>query len=64
MLLFQIKHGQSPEIASDIFAQTTQRYNFRQIRDFRIRFVKSFCHGSQSISHLGPKIWDIVPAKI
>ena len=62
--MFQIKHGQSPEIVSDIFAQTTQRYNFRQIRDFRIRSVKSFYHGSQGISHLGPKIWDIVPAKI
>ena len=27
--MFQIKHGQSPEIVSDIFAQTTQYYNFR-----------------------------------
>ena len=62
--MFQIKHGQSPEIVSDIFAQTTQRYNFRQNRDLRIRFVKLFYHGSESISYLGPKIWEIVPAKI
>ena len=39
--MFQIKYGQSPEIVSDIFAQTTQHYNFRQNRDFRIRSVKS-----------------------
>ena len=54
--MFQIKHGQSPEIVSDIFAQTAQRYNFRQNRDFRIGSVKSVYHGSESISYLGPKI--------
>ena len=62
--MFQIKHEQSPEIVSDIFAQTTQRYNFSQNRDFRIRSVKSFYHGSESISYFRPKIWEIVPAKI
>ena len=34
--MFQTKHGKSPEIVSNIFAQTTQHYNFRQNRDFRI----------------------------
>ena len=62
--MFQIKHGQSPEIVSDIFAQTTQHYNFRQNQDFRIRSVKSVYHGSESIFYLGPKIWEIVPKKI
>ena len=62
--MFQIKHGQYPEIVSDIFAQTTQYYNFRQNRDFRIRSVKSVYHGSESIYHLRPKIWKIVPAKM
>ena len=41
----QIKHGQSPETVSDIFAQTTQSYSFRQNRDFRISSVKSVYHG-------------------
>ena len=62
--MFLIKHGQSPEIVNDIFAQTTQHYNFRQNRDFRILSVKSVYHGSESISYLTPKIWEIVPAKI
>ena len=62
--MFQIKRGQSPEIVSDIFAQTRQHYNFRQNRDFRIHFVKSVHHGSESICYLGPKIWETVPAKI
>ena len=49
--MFQIKHGQSPEIISDIFTRTTQHYNFRQNRDFRIRSVKSVYHGSEIISY-------------
>ena len=62
--MFQIKHEQSPEIVKDICAQTTQHCIFRQTRDFRIRSVKSVYHGSESISYFGPKIWEIVPAKI
>ena len=62
--MFLIKHGQSPESVSDIFTQTTQHYNFRQNRHFSIRSVKSVYHCSESISYLGPKIWEIVPAKI
>ena len=54
--MFQIKHEQSPEIISDIFAQITQHYSFRQSLDFKILSVKSVYHGSESISYLGPKI--------
>ena len=61
--MFQIKHGHSPENVSDIFTQTIQHYNFRQNRDFKIRSVKSVYHGSESISYLGPKIWEIVPQR-
>ena len=31
--MFQINYGQSPEIVSDIFTQTTQNYTFRQNRE-------------------------------
>ena len=37
--MFQIKRGHSPEIVCDIFTKTTQHYNFRQNRNFRIRSV-------------------------
>ena len=62
--MFQIKHGHSPETVSNIFTQTTEHYNFRQNRDFKMRSVKSVYHGSESICYLEPKIWEIVPAKI
>ena len=53
--MFQIKHGQSPEIVSDIFAQTTQHYNFRQNRDFRMRSVKSL-QFPQQFQNRNPKV--------
>ena len=32
--------------------------------DFQIPFALTVYHGTDSISYLGPKIWDIVPAKM
>ena len=62
--VFQIKNRQSPESVSNISAQAIQHYHFRRNRDFRIHSVKSVYHGSESFSYLGPKNWEIVPAKI
>ena len=48
--MFQIKHGQSRETFTEMFAQTTQEQNFRKIRDFRIPSLKTAYHGSESTS--------------
>ena len=36
-------------------------YNLRQILQFSRFLVKSVYHGTENISYLGPKIWDILP---
>ena len=36
-------------------------YNLRQISQFCRSLVKLVYHGTESISYLGPKIWDILP---
>ena len=36
-------------------------YNLRQISQFSRSLVKLLYHGTESISYLGPKIWDILP---
>ena len=38
-------------------------YNLRQVSEFSRPMVKSVYHGTESISYLGPKIWDILPEK-
>ena len=37
------------------------RYNLRQILQVSRSLVKSVYHGTESISYLGSKIWDILP---
>ena len=37
------------------------RYNLRQILQFFKSLIKSVYHRTESISYLGPKIWDILP---
>ena len=36
-------------------------YNLRQVSEFSRPMVKSVCHGTESISYLEPKIYDILP---
>ena len=63
--MFKIKKGLSPEIISDIFTQQTEFcYNLRHQNDFRVPFVRTVKHGSESISYLGPKIWNILPVDL
>ena len=36
-------------------------FNILNYNGFRFSFAKKFFHGTEGISYLGPKIWDIVP---
>ena len=63
--MYKIKNDLSTEILSNIFTQRTQNhYSLRNASDFQIPFVQTVYHGTESISYLGPKIWDIVPAEM
>ena len=60
--MFKVKHKVCPEIASDIFMKRTKNhYNLRNGPNFLTPQINSVFHGTESISYLGPKIWDIVP---
>ena len=39
-------------------------YNLRRCSDFRISSIRIVYHGSESISFLEPKIWNIFPGEI
>ena len=57
--MFKVKHKLCSEITSDLFMErTNNQYNWRNRADFITTHV---FHGTESISYLGPKIWDIVP---
>ena len=60
--MFKVKHKLCSELTCDIFIErTNNRYNLRNRPDFKTPHVHSVFHGTESISYLGPKIWDIIP---
>ena len=62
---YKIKNGLSPELFTEIFARETEsHYNLRRCNNFRIPSIRTVYHGSESISFLGPKIWNILPDEI
>ena len=53
-----------PEILNGIFDERTNHYNLRENSSFNSRRAQSVYHGTESLSYLGPKIWDLVPEVI
>ena len=62
--IYEVLHGFSPPILNDIFVPVSHPYNFRRNDTLQRRRVNSVRHGTESISFLGPKIWDLVPSDI
>ena len=62
--IYKVLHGFSPPILNDIFVPVSRPYNFRRNDTLQRRRVNSVRHGTESISFLGPKIWDLVSSDI
>ena len=62
--IYKVLHGSSPPILHDIFVPVSRPYNFRRNDTLQRRRVNSVRHGTESVSFLGPKIWDLVPSDI
>ena len=62
--IFKIKRGISPEIMIDILQERSIPYNFRNNANFVTYNVHTVKFGIESIRHLGPKIWNIMPNEI
>ena len=48
----------------ELFAPKMSSYDLRNNNSFKRRRVKSVWHGTELVSYLGPKIWDLVPNEI
>ena len=62
--MFKIHRGLSPDILREIFVPKISLYNLRKNNTFERRQVHSVYHGTESLSFLGPKIWDLVPLEL
>ena len=59
--LYKIKSNMAPEILNEIFQNRTSSYKLRTNSSFAVRPVHSVYHGTESLSFLGPTIWELVP---
>ena len=62
--LYKVHHGLAPELMNGIFKKINVTYNFRNDSTFEKRNVKYAYYGSETISFLGPKIWELLPSNI
>ena len=59
--MLKVKNNIAPEIIKELFAPKVSPYELRNNNSFKRRRVNSVWHGTESVSYLGPKIWDLVP---
>ena len=60
--MYKLAKGISPTIMQEIFRfRNSSRYNLRSQNTFEIPFRNHVYNGTESISYLGPKVWELVP---
>ena len=63
--MHKVKHNLAPAIMHDVFQESPNPYNTRQGTDsFKTRNVKTVHYGTETLAHLGPRIWQQVPNKM
>ena len=62
--MFKVSNNYSTSLMSMIFDKRNNVYDFRNPSEFTRRNVRSVFNGTESISCLGSKIWDIVPSEL
>ena len=62
--LYKAKQGISPSFVGNIFEKNTGSFSGRNTTFFKSRKIKSTLHGSESLSFLGPKIWELIPSEM
>ena len=61
--MFRFYNGFSPLLMNNIFKLKAEN-SLRQVSEFSEPMVKRVYHGTESISYLAPKIFDILPEKL
>ena len=59
--MYKISNGLSPILIRELFmASNEQNYCLRHLHQFKTTSVNTVYHGKESVSFLGPKIWEIL----
>ena len=63
--LCNVFNGIYPDIMKDVFSlSTSSNYDIRSRRTFTTTSVKIVYYGTDSLSYLAPKVWELIPNNI
>ena len=62
--MFKVHRNMSPPIVCEMFNRREINYDLCNFSEFSLPYVRSAHHGTDSISYLGPKIWELVPSEL
>ena len=63
--LYKVKKKLAPTLLCEVFKiKQTSHYNLRTINEFELPKVRTSNFGTESLSYLGPKLWETVPSLI
>ena len=62
--IYKTVNGLAPTIMNSIFEIKNIEYNLRNKNNFKSRRINCVRYGIDSLTYLGPKIWNIVPEDI
>ena len=54
----------APEISTEMFPLKESNYSLRNSTVLQGKSIKTVMYSSETISSLGPKIWDILPTEL
>ena len=62
--MFKVSNKLTIPLMNEIFVKRNNAYNLRKPSEFVRPKVHSVFHGKESISYLGPQIWDMIPVEM
>ena len=62
--MYKVSKNLSPQLVTEIFEKRNNVYDLRNPSEFVRPRIRSVFNAEESISYLGPKIWDIVPPEL
>ena len=64
IMIYKVVNNIAPTIVSELFSFSNVNYNLRSGSQFHQPFANTVWNGQQTMSYLGPKIWNMVPEEM
>ena len=62
--MYKVKNDLSPNYIIEMFPKSNSSYNLRNTSDFKRPLVNTVFRGTETLSNIGPQIWELLPLYI